>query len=80
MFNQSYYNTERNGYDNMDLSDKPNQLPDSLYKWTKISSLKIDIFVLKMMMKSGLEFFYFKIHRALSELLLPSAKKSAQKG
>ena len=33
-----------------------------------------------MMVESGLEFFYFEIHPALSELLLPSAKKSAQKG
>ena len=31
-------------------------------------------------MKSGLEFFYFEIHQAPSEMLLPSAKKSAQKG
>ena len=28
-----------------------------------------------MMVKSGLEFFYFKIDRAPSQLLLPSAKK-----
>jgi hypothetical protein len=33
-----------------------------------------------MMVKSGLEIFYFEIDQALSELLLPSAKKSAQKG
>jgi hypothetical protein len=33
------------------------------------------IFGSKMMMKSGLEFFYFEIQRAPSELLLPSAKK-----
>ena len=45
-------------------------------KWTKISSLEIDIFCLKIMAKSGLE-LYFEIHRAPSELLLPSAKKSA---
>ena len=32
------------------------------------------------MVKSGLEFFYFEIHQASSELLLPSTKKSAQKG
>ena len=29
-----------------------------------------------MMVESGLEFFYFEIHPALSELLLPSAKKN----
>ena len=32
------------------------------------------IFGLKMMMKSGLELFYFEILLAPSELLLPSAK------
>jgi hypothetical protein len=43
-------------------------------------SLEIDIFEVKMMVKSGLDFFYFEIHRAPSELLLPSAIKYAQKG
>ena len=43
-------------------------------KWTKISDLETNIFELKMMVKSGLEFFYFKILLAPSELLLPSAK------
>ena len=33
-----------------------------------------------MMVKSGLEFFNFEILLAPSELLLPSAEKSAQKG
>jgi hypothetical protein len=33
-----------------------------------------------MMVKSGLDFFYFEIEQAPSELLLPSAKKYAQKG
>ena len=28
-----------------------------------------------MMLKSGVNFFYFEIHRAPAELLLPSAKK-----
>jgi hypothetical protein len=46
----------------------------------KISDLEINIFELKMMMKSGLEFFYFEILLASSELLLPSAEKSAKKG
>ena len=32
------------------------------------------------MVKSGVDFFYFEILRAPSELLLPSVKKSAQKG
>ena len=35
---------------------------------------------LKMMMKSGLEFFYFEIEQAPSELLLSIAKKSVKKG
>ena len=39
-----------------------------------------DHFGLKMMVKSGLEFFYFENYRAPSELLLPSAKISAQNG
>ena len=38
--------------------------------------LKLTFFCLKIMVKSGLE-LYFEIHRAPSELLLPSAKKSA---
>ena len=38
------------------------------------------IFGLKMMVKSGLEKIIFEIPRAPSELLLPSAEKSAQKG
>ena len=41
---------------------------NSFYKWTKISSLKIDIFDLKMMVKSGLHFFYFEILLAPSEI------------
>ena len=52
---------------------------DSFYKWPKFSSLEITIFDFKMMVKSCLE-FYFKIHQAPSELLLPSAKISAQNG
>ena len=31
---------------------------NSFYKWTKISSLKITIFYLKMMVKSGLDFLF----------------------
>ena len=38
--------------------------------------LKLTFFCLKIMIQSCLE-FYFEIHRAPSELLLPSAKKSA---
>ena len=41
---------------------------NSFYKWTKILSLEINIFDLKMMVKSGLEFFYFEIHQAPSEI------------
>ena len=39
-----------------------------LFQWTKISSLEITVFDLKMMVKSGLEFFYFEIHQAPSEI------------
>ena len=54
--------------------------PASFYKLTKFSSLKITIFDLKMMVKSGLcRIFYFEIHRAPSELLLPSAKNLPRK-
>ena len=52
---------------------------DLFYKWTKILRLKMDIFGLKMMVKSGLDFFYFEIHQAPSELLLPSAKNLPRK-
>ena len=37
-------------------------------KWTKIYSLEITILNLKMMVKIGLEFFNFEIHRSPSEL------------
>ena len=37
---------------------------NSYYKWKKISALEITIFVLKMMIKSELEFFYFEIEQA----------------
>ena len=52
---------------------------DSFYKWTKISSHEINIFGCK---NDGEKWsgIYFEIHRAPSELLLPSAKKSAQQG
>ena len=43
---------------------------DSFYKWTKISSLEIDIFGLKMMLKSGLEFFILKFTEPLQRYLL----------
>ena len=34
---------------------------NSFNKWIKISSLEITIFDLRMVVKSGLDFFYFKI-------------------
>ena len=49
------------------------------YKWTKISSLEIIIFELKNDGKKWSR-IYFEIDRAPSELLLPSAKFSAQNG
>ena len=39
------------------------------YQWTKISNLEFDIFDLKMMVKSGLDFFYFEIEGAPSKIL-----------
>ena len=37
-------------------------------KWSKISGLETKILGLKMMMESGLDFFYFEILRASSEI------------
>ena len=51
---------------------------NSFYKWTKISSHDIDIFDFDG--EKWSRTFYFKIHRAPSELLLPNAKISAQNG
>ena len=51
----------------------------SFNKWTKISSLEIIIFELKNDGKKWSR-IYFEIDRAPSELLLPSAKISAQNG
>ena len=52
---------------------------NSFYKWTKISSLEIIIFELKNDGKKWSR-IHFEIDRAPSELLLPSAKISAQNG
>ena len=38
---------------------------ESFYKWTKVSSPEIDIFDLKIMVKSGLKYFTFKFHKPL---------------
>ena len=43
---------------------------NSFNKWTKISSLEITIFDLKMMVKSGLEFFILKFTKPLQRYLL----------
>ena len=58
--------------------------PFTLPRTHRISGLKSQVlkptfFYLKMMVKSGLDFFYFEILLVPSELLLPSTKKSAQK-
>ena len=50
---------------------------NSLYNWTKISSLEIDIFDLKMMVKSGLEFFILKLNEPLQRYLLTCQANSA---
>ena len=52
---------------------------NSFYKWNKISSLEIIIFELKNDGKKWSR-IHFEIDRAPSELLLPSAKTSAQNG
>ena len=44
----------------------------------KFQPLKLPF--LKIMVKTDIDFFCFEIEQAPSELLLPSAKKSAQKG
>ena len=49
------------------------------YNWTKISSLEVAIFELKMMVKSGLEFFYFEIQRAPPECCCPVQKNLPRK-
>ena len=46
---------------------------------TTLLTLEMTIFGLKMIVKSGLEFFYFVIEWGLSELLLPSAKNRPRK-
>ena len=51
---------------------------NSFNKRTKVLSLKIDIFDLKMMVKSGLEFFYFEIQRAPSEIAVKLLGHSVQ--
>ena len=50
---------------------------NSFYKWTKISSLRINIFDLKMMVKSGLEFFVLKFTEPLQRQLLSRQANSA---
>jgi hypothetical protein len=44
------------------------------------ASLEIDVFDLKMMVKSGLEFFILKFSEPLQGCCWPSAKQSVQKG
>ena len=46
-------------------------------KWTKISDLKTNIFELKMMVKSGLEFFILKFYQPLQRYLLTCQANSA---
>ena len=70
-------------YPNLDRNGEKKTLAhtsyNSFYKWTKISSLEIIIFQLKIDGKKWYR-IYFEIDRAPSELLLPSAKISAQNG
>ena len=61
------------------LSKQSHTSYNSFYMWTKISSLEIIILGLT---NDGNKWsrVYFEIDRAPSELLLPSAKTSAQNG
>ena len=59
------------------LDDRGHTSQNSFYKWTKISSHEITVFELKNDGKKWSR-IYFEIDRAPSELLLPSAKISAQ--
>jgi hypothetical protein len=52
---------------------------NSFNKGTKISSLEIDIFDLKMMMKSGLEFFVLKLTEPLQGCCCPVQKNLPRK-
>ena len=52
---------------------------NSFNKWTKISSLEIDIFDLKMMVKSGLEFFILKFTKPLQSCCCPVQKNLHRK-
>ena len=48
-------------------------------KWTKISGLETNIFELKMMVKSGLEFFVLKFYQPLQSCCYPVQKKLPRK-
>ena len=48
-------------------------------KWTKISSLEIDIFDLKMMVKSGVELFILKFTEASQSCYFPVQKNLPRK-
>ena len=47
---------------------------NSFNKWTKISSLEITIFDLKMMVKSGVDFFILKFTEPLQSCCCPVQK------
>jgi hypothetical protein len=51
---------------------------DSFYKWTKTSSPEIYIFGLKMMVKSGLDFFFFEYFSEIPTNLLSQFSLSGQ--
>ena len=52
---------------------------NSFNKWTKIMSLEIDIIDLKMMVKSGLEFFILKFTEPLQSCCCPVQKNLPRK-
>ena len=52
---------------------------NSQNKWSKISDLETNIFGLKMMMKSGLEFFILKFYQPLQSCCCPVQKSLPRK-
>ena len=52
---------------------------NSFYKWTKLKSLEITIFGLKMMVKSGLEIFILKLNKPLQSCCCPVQKNLSRK-
>ena len=52
---------------------------NSIYKWTKLLTLEMTIFGLKMMVRSGLEFFILKLNEPLQSCCCPVQKNRPRK-